>query len=247
MFQQWRIPRQVPSDADWQQAVHLVANEKAQKDLVVIAPAWAVQGRTYFKNLITWKDFGRFDTRLYRRIFEISSFGESAPETDGLSPERVDTFGKITVKRYKLPPPDEILYDFTDHIREAEASKAVERRPKIIIDHWFFPRRVISIKLNASSTLTFRDVPLGGVLRGYGVIDYREGRFNKGAPAKIVIFVNEKKLGRITVANFGPLKPFELKLPQRGTGTVRFEISQSGNPRRELGLAADVRRMRGER
>lgn len=242
IIQQLRIPGQEPSAADWQAAVRAVAAEKQPRDLVVIAPDWAVQGRMYFKDLITWKDFGRFDTTLYRRIFEVSMAGESAPETTGLTPLNTRRLGKLTVSLFELPSPDTVVYDFSDHLKEATAAKNVDKRPKIIIDHWFFPRRVVGIRLNTHTTLTYRDVPLKGILRGYGIIDYREGRYNKGAPATVNIYVNDKRIAHEEIANFGPLCPFEAELPvASGKGTVRFEISASGNPKRELGLAADIR------
>ena len=241
VFLQWRIPRWEPTEDDWHAAVRAVEAEKQPGDLVVIAPDWAVQGRMYFEKLISWKDFGRFDTRAYRRIFEVSGGGASAPETDDLSPDSVRTFGKLTVARFDRGEPDKILYDFRDHLKKATLGRFIDKHPKIIIDHWFQPRYVIGTRLSAPTEMTFREVPMRGVLRVVAFIDYREGRYDKGAPARLTVYVNDKQVEQRRVANFDPLRPLEIPLSGDGTGTVKFEVSAPDNKRRELGLFADVR------
>lgn len=242
VFLQWRIPQKEPMEEDWKAAAAAVKEQKGPDDLVIISPDWAVQGRMYFKGLIGFADFGRFDTTAYRRIFEVSIDGAKSPDTKDLGPEHTDRFGNLTVSRYRLPEPAEILYSFTDRWKDGAYKKTKKQKPRLMIDHWFHPREVIDVSLKSKASITFEDVPLGGVLRGYAVIGYREGRFNKGDPIRLRIFLNGKKIGQKMTANFSPIEPFEYRLPGEGTGTVRFEVFAANNKKRQFGIAADVRK-----
>ena len=120
IFMQWQIPLREATPEEWNQAAKAIAAEKQPEDLVVIAPHWATQGRMYLKDLITWEDFGRIDASTYERIYEVSVSGARAPETRGLTPESESSFGRITVNRYRLPPPDEVLFDFVENAKSLE-------------------------------------------------------------------------------------------------------------------------------
>jgi hypothetical protein len=240
VFLQWRIPRQEPSEEDWKAAAAAVKAEKKPGDLVVIAPDWAVQGRMYFKSMMSWKDFGRFDTSTYSRIFEVSMMGAKGPETLGLVPLTTQKFGKMTVTKYKLPAPDKVIFDFTDHLKDA-ALKRVEKKPRILIDHKFIPRRVAAMRLLDVASLEFDQVPMKGTLLVYGIIGYLEARFDDGEPVRLSVFVNDKRIAVEHIANFDVPKPFEYTLPGGLPGKVRFEVFASDNKKREFGLKADVR------
>ena len=164
-----------------------------------------------------------------------------------LTPAHTETFGKLTVTRFDKPASDTLLYDFTDHVDTAAVSKHVQKKPAIVIDHRFTPRRAVSMRLPEKAKLTFKDVPLEGVLRGYAFIGYFEARFDKGDPVTLTIFVNGRRIGEELIANFDPLRPFEYTLNEGGTGTVRFEVHAPDNGKRELGLAADIRNTGGRR
>ncbi len=240
VYSQWRIPRQEPFEHDWKAAAEAVEAEKTARDLVVIAPEWAVQGRMHFKSMMTWKDFGRFDTSTYHRIFEVSMMGAKSPETVGLSPDKTEQFGRLTVATYTLPTPDAVVFDFTDHLKNA-VLKGVEKRPKMVIDHRFTPRRVAAMKLVNPASLELDKVPMDGTLRVYGIIGYFEARFDDGEPVRLSVFVNDKRIAVEHIANFDRPKPFEYKLPGGPPGKVRFEVFAEENKRREFGLYADVR------
>ncbi|MDD5307742.1 MAG: hypothetical protein PHU25_10520 [Deltaproteobacteria bacterium] len=246
MVMQWRIPRQEPSSDEWKAAARAIGAEKGVNDLVVTAPAWATQGRMSLGALVPVADFGRFDTTRYDRVFEVSLNGARAPETEGLPVESEESFGRIAVRRYRLSPRATVLYDFMQHLGEAHRENGGYTNPVLMIDHWFNPRFVMPVPLKRRTVaLTFENVPTGGVLRGYGLIGYRSGRFNKGGPVSLRVFVDGAHVGGASFRNFGPLEPFELALPGRQPATVRFEVSAVDNLSREFGLAADVRRKPG--
>ena len=242
---QWRIPGQVPSTSDWNAAVTAVKKLKGPSDLVVIAPAWAdPEGRMYFKDLITMADFGRFDTTKYEQIFEVSIGDAKSPERGNRDATRTMTFGRLTVSQIPLPKPADVKFDFLENWQYAHYENTPERSPTIVIDHWFHPRQVLPFDLKKPSSIAFSEVPLNGTLRGYAVIGYREGRFNKGSPIRLRILVNGKKIGEKLIANFSPITPFEYPLDGEGKGTVTFEVLAENNKKREFGIAVDIRNAR---
>ncbi len=246
LLMQWWIPHWDPTDKDWKAAVQTVAGIKAPGDLLVIAPDWAVQGRMYFHESMNFKDFGRFDTSTYKRLIEVSIGGAKSPEAQGKTATQSKTFGELSVNVYPLPKPAEAVYSFLDKWRDGIYDKTPKAPPKLIIDHWFHPRQVLQVGLKHRSSITFKDVPLNGVLRGYALIAYREGRFNEGSPIRLRIYLDNKKLGERRIANFSEIKPFEYKLPGQGRGTIKFEVTAKDNKKRQFGIAADIRQT-GER
>ena len=242
VFLQWRIPSSDPSKEEWVKAAQAVMAQKQDGDLVVIAPSWATQGRIYLKPAIALRDFGRFETSTYDRIIEVSLNGERAPETRGLVLESEQDIGRISVCRYRTRGTAKILFDFLDEPYFLKMDGDKVKGTVIIIDHWFNPRLVVPFKLKKTPILRFyKDVPLNGVIHGHAVIGYREGRFNKGGPVKLEIFVNDEKVGEQKINNFGPLEPFDIPINREGTGIVRFQVTTDGNFKRRFGLAADMR------
>ncbi len=242
VFLQWRIPSSDPSKEEWEKAAQIVIDQKQDGDLVLIAPSWATQGRIYLKPVIALQDFGRFETSTYDRIIEVSLDGERALETEGLALESEQDIGKITVRRYRTGGSAKILFDFLGETRSMKTGGKKFRGNVIIIDHWFNPRLVVPFKPKKRPTSkTYKNVPLNGVIHGYAVIGYREGRFNKGGPIKLEIFVDDKKVGEQLINNFGPLEPFDIPINREGTGTVKFQVTSDSNFKRRFGLAADMR------
>ncbi len=244
IFFQWRIPLSEPSDRDWKEAAKAITGEKKAGDLVIIAPDWASQGRMFLKGLITVDDFGRFNTTTYKRIHELSINGARSKETEGLTPKSEKDFGRITLRKYELPPPEEILYDFGKHVGSAKPEGFKPRRPRLIIDHWFFPRLAIHVPLvrKGMAALTYENVPLNGVLSVHAVIGYREARGNKGTPVRLSAFVNGKRVINEQIENFRPITPIKYPIHEAAQGTVRFEVQAKDWFKREFGLQADVRR-----
>ena len=242
VFIQWSIPSRDPSEEEWVKAAQAVIDQKQDGDLVVIAPSWATQGRIYLKPVIALRDFGRFDTSTYDRIIEVSLNGERAPETEGLALESEQDVGRISVRRYRTGGSAKILFDFLSEEYTNKTGGKKTRGTVLIIDHWFNPRLVVPFKPKKTpSSRIYNNVPLNGVIHGHAVIGYREGRFNKGGPIKLEIFVDEEKVGEQMINNFGPLEPFDIPINREGTGTVRFQVTSDDNFKRRFGLAADMR------
>lgn len=243
---QWSIPRWEPSEEDWRSAARSVISQKQKDDLVVIAPAWATQGRMYLSEAITLEDFGRFGISRYDRVIEVSAGGASAPETDGLHLESEEEHGKLTVRRYRTGGKADVVYDFTENWRSARCvgSGCISRR--LVIDHWFNPRLVFPVALKSTIvTAIFEDVPLGDLIWGHGIVGYREGRFDKGGPVVFKVYVDGKLVGEQLIKNLGPLETFEFPVKGEGTATVKFDVKTSGgNYKREFGFAAEMRRGR---
>lgn len=244
LFFQWKIPRQQPSTEEWLAAAQFVKENKKQHDLVMVSPSWAVQGRMFLgASMLRFEEFGRFDTTRYDRIIELSLNGSHSKETIELEPKSEHRFRRLSVLIYDLPPRAEIIYDFTRNWNRARFEGTRKQAPILTVDHWFNPRYVQIVQLGPkSASISFPDVPLEGVIRGHGIIDYRSGRFGDGDPVSLSVFVNGRKLGENVIGNWGPLEAFEFKLPGTGKGMVRFEVAAPNEYGRVFGFAADVRR-----
>lgn len=243
VFVQWRIPAQEPSEEEWRAAVSYVRQQKQDDYLVVFTPTWAAQARMYLKDLISLRDFGRFETTRYTGIIELSVGDRKAPEVEGLKRVSVRTFGEITVSLYDNPQTVTVLYDFLEHYPNMEVGGGAHHSPKIFIDHWFRPRNILFLDLKSRVvSATFKNVPLDGVIHGYGIIAYREARFNRGTPVELSIFVNDKKIGEHKINNFDLVEPFNFATNSKGRGTVRFDVKTRTPVKRRFGFVADVRR-----
>jgi hypothetical protein len=243
---QWCLPLRAPSEENWKAAAEQIEADKGKHDLVVIAPEWAVQGRVHLGHLISLRDLGRFDASRYDRLFEVSFRGACAPEAEGLEPESETHFGELTLRRYDLPSRAEVVYDLFDELGKCRAEGMPPPRPRVLTDHWFGTRLVVPIRLRRRPVaLTCNDVPLGTVLRGYGMVgrlDYRKHALPQGQPIEMSFSVDGERVGAVSIGNFDPLEPFEIPLRGQGTGTLRIEITAPDHEKRAFGLAADVRR-----
>jgi hypothetical protein len=239
LFMQWRIPRQEPSAEEWRSAAAFVRAEKRPDDLVVIAPAWATQARMYLGDALPIRDFGKFDLDRYARVFELSLGGARAGETRGLKAEKTTEFGRLAVTRYGNPGRRELRYDFVGSAWRGTMPTGGKASAHLVIDHWFQPRYAVTIPLGPTpKRVVYKDVPLGGTLRVYAVIGYREGRFDKGEPVRFAVYVNDERVIDRSVANFAPVEPIEVPLVGQGTGTIAFEASARENLKREFSFAA---------
>jgi hypothetical protein len=241
LFLQWRIPNRVASAEEWQAAAAFVRREKRAGDLVVIAPAWATQGRVYLGASLSIPEFGAFDTDRYGAIVEVSLNGARAVESRGLAADQTAEFGHLRVTRYPNPNRRTVLFDFVSSAPRAVVGAKGRAAARLVIDHWFHPRLAVPLTLGPKPLrASYADVPLEGTLRAYAVIGYREGRFDKGEPVKFAVYVNDRRVIERSVANFAPIEPIEVPLGGAGTGTVAFEASAKENLKREFSFAAVV-------
>lgn len=239
------VERGVPTSDEWERAAGMVADEKGPHDVVVFAPKWARFARMHFKSMITERDFGRFDVSLYDNLFVVSIDGAEAEESRGMTPMYEREVGNLRVSKFALPKRARIQYDFKAHIDDADFSQKTPLQKGLVVDHGFEPRHVIKVPLRPRrSSIAFSDVPLTGVLYGYGVIgvkDYRASNYDSDDPVILSVYVNDKKRGEITLKNFDLPARFEIPLSGTGTGTVRFEVRAGSAVNRMFGFTADVR------
>lgn len=249
LFFQWQIPQREPSEEDWKAAVRFVAQEKQQRDVVVVAPDWASPiARMHLGKHLSQDEFGRFDTSRYEHLIEISVNGARSDEGKDLKPDQERAFGRLTVRRFLLKQDKpHVLYDFLQRLDHARVRGAKRIRKGFLIDPEFSPRRVIQVPLtNKGISLTYGDVPLGGGLYGYGIIDYKNGKFDKGGPVRLSVSVDGQEIGETLIHNLDVNRPFYFDLPGANRGTVRFHIAADDNFKRQFGFVADVRTSAGE-
>ncbi|HUT76878.1 MAG TPA: hypothetical protein VM285_04285 [Polyangia bacterium] len=243
---QWRIPGGDPAESDWRAAATAIAREKGPRDLVVIAPTWAVHGRVHLGGLIGPRDMGRFDTTRYGGLFEVSLRGARSAESAGLRAESERRFGALHLRRYRLPPPAEVLHDLIDGIDNCTLEGAKPRSARFLVDHSFGTRLAIPLPVSKRPVaLSCPDIPAGSVLHGHamiGRIDYRSHRLPSGSPVRLSFSFDGVAAGDLSVENLAPPVPFEIALPGRGAGVLRVEIAARDGFDRTLGFAADVRR-----
>jgi hypothetical protein len=243
---QWRIPGGDPAESDWRAAATAIAEEQTPGDLVVIAPDWAVHGRVHLGELIAPRDLGRFDATRYDRLFEVSLRGARAPEAEGLAAEDERDFGALRVRRYRLPPPAEVLYDLIDNLGRCEVADGKRPAARFLTDHAWGTRLVIPVRVSREPVaLSFPGVPAGNVLRGHAVVgrlDYRAHRLPAGSPIRLSFSLDGAPAGEVLVDNFARPGPFEIALPGTGAGTLRVELSARDGFDRTVGFAADVRK-----
>jgi hypothetical protein len=114
----------IPTDAEWRSAAALVRREKAADDLVVAAPEWIRQTayRALGDRAVPLRDAARADTSTYARLWVVSIRGAEAPEAASRRPELDRAFGEVRVRRYSLPRPAHVVYDFLDHVADAKVT-----------------------------------------------------------------------------------------------------------------------------
>lgn len=107
---------------DWERAAERVRAEWQEGDLVVVAPEWADPLlRQHLGDLITLEDAGRSDLAQYRRLWALSIRGHRPAEAPDAAPNHDVQVGPVRVLRWALPEGG-VLYDFTEHVRDARVS-----------------------------------------------------------------------------------------------------------------------------
>ena len=121
------VQARVVSDDDWQRAGERVRAEWQTGDLVVAAPEWSDPlMRRELGDLIGLSGAGRADERRFARIWTLSIRGHRPEEAPARAPDFDETIGAVRVLRWDMTP-ERVLYDFLDHISEAQVS--IDERP----------------------------------------------------------------------------------------------------------------------
>lgn len=116
------VRARVVSDEDWARAAARVRRDVQPGDLVVVAPTWADPLlREHLGDVISLEDAGRSDLAQYRRLWALSIRGHRPAEAPPSAPELDEQIGPVRVLRWDLAPGG-VLYDFTEHVREARVS-----------------------------------------------------------------------------------------------------------------------------
>ncbi len=116
------VRARVVSDDDWSAAAARVRRDFREGDLVVVAPSWADPLlREHLGDVITLEDAGRSDLAQYRRLWALSIRGHRPAEAPSAAPALDEQIGAVRVLRWDLRP-DGVLYDFTEHVRDAHVS-----------------------------------------------------------------------------------------------------------------------------
>lgn len=122
------VRSRVVPEADWRAAATFVRAERREGDRVVVAPAWADPVlRVHFRDLISLRDAAAPDLDRYTRLWVVSIRGHRSPLEPRREPHLDRSFGAVRVRRFGLGP-SRTLYDFVDHLAEAEVALEREGR-----------------------------------------------------------------------------------------------------------------------
>lgn len=116
------IAARVVPKSDWVSAAAFVRESRQPRDLVTSAPGWTDPIlRETAGDMITLADAGRSDTAAYDRIWVLSVRGGRSPEAPDRAPDLERDFGRVSVRRWQLPPAT-VLYDLVEHVDEGRAA-----------------------------------------------------------------------------------------------------------------------------
>jgi hypothetical protein len=114
----------------------------------------------------------------------------------------------------------------------------------IIDDQEYLPRRCIFAHptIGGSLRLTFADVPLGKVIRGYAGLSYFLARDGLGTPVEIRVFAGDRELGRHEHHDEWGFREFEFSTGEFAgtTQNVDFEIRSELPSQRDFCFTAET-------
>ncbi len=125
------IVRSAPKETDWRSARDWIARERRTGDLVASAPLWTDPlARWHLGDLIPVRDAARADATTYARAFVATIRGGEHPDFRGWSVERSQRFGAVDVRVLRNPSQARPLYDFYDHLHEAQVFRVEQGNPR---------------------------------------------------------------------------------------------------------------------
>ena len=277
-----------PRGHDWDAAREPVTRLRQSGELVVIAPRWAepLARQALGDGLMPLRDVARPDESGYARAIEVSILGEHAPDLRGWRVAKEERHGKFTYRVLENPKPEQVSYDFVDHIRpeDLEVFELVGGEPRpcpwrtnapvsngglggnptfpaqrfvCASGDWFFvgvtviddqheyrPRRCIWSHPPPGGTMRmrFKNVPLGGVIRGFAGLPWVLFRDGTGAPVELEARVAGASLGVYVHEDQDGWAPFSFPTGRAGQrGEVELEVRSANIQDCHYCFAADTR------
>lgn len=114
------VVSRVAEEEDWAGAAELVRAEERPGDLIEVAPGWADPVlREHLGDLISFPEAGRSGMAAFDRLWVLSIRGADLPDEPAAAPDLDRRFGRVRVRRWDLGP-SPVLYDFVQHVSEAD-------------------------------------------------------------------------------------------------------------------------------
>lgn len=231
------------SEADWRAAAEYVRAAKVDGELIVFAPTWSDPiGRQYLGDQMSIEMVARMDSARFSGIWELSSHGESARETQGLSSDKQKSFGNLQVRHFPQEPA-RLSYDFSKEWRKAAV--VGQGRPRYGLQEvGFEPHQCILVvpQPNKSVSLTFGDAVLGKEIVGYvGLADVFTRRKVRD-PGQLEVLIDGKIVGSALAGVETGWVPFSVSTTP-GQTSVEFRLTAVGAEakNRRICFAAEAR------
>jgi hypothetical protein len=266
------IHARVPAEGDFERAAVVVRREYRDGDLVVVAPLWLANARRALgPEVMPRRDQARPDEAIYRRLWEVSTRGARASESDGLAPDLEQTFGRVTLRRFPMTPRARVLFDFVEDQTLAEVSEVSGGRVRPCSRHglrsrcepggreqWVGtetisdldhrPRRCVwahPLSRGRVLRLHYPRVPRGRTLEGHTATDYVVGRHCGQAPVDLAVEIDGEVVLNVQHHDCGgwtSWQDFSVEVPDGpGTADVAFLVSAPDPEGRHFCFQAQMR------
>lgn len=246
-----------PCAADYQGVEEIVRGQWRPGDLLAAQPWWAARVREYLGDLafLQTRDLSAEDLSRFGRIWVVALRGRhrlGGPFVDGTYHlELEEDAGGLQLRRYRLPPPARVLYDFREKLPQARvrvSSGGVltpcnrwtqdrwhcspndwEYIGPVIVDMGAGPREVIWAHphLGGPLEIAFERVPGGRTLYLRTGFIPDAVRAPEDAPVTLVVSVDGRQIGRVVQQDRGGFFPHSFDLSGLGPGphAVTFRVS----------------------
>jgi hypothetical protein len=243
-----------PAPGNYAEAGQLIRSQWRQGDIIAIRPWWAARIREHVGDLtfLQVRDLASEDLSTHARLWVVllPGYDDDLHEKHELEDE--SPAGRLTVRRYRLPEPVPILYDFQEQLRRAQVrmyqgksakpcSRWVENRWVCTNRDWNYVGRMVVelgddpravLWAHPSDTgpieITYPDVPGGKTLLVHTGLTPQAARTPGGAPVTLEVRLNGHLLGRVVrPADQSGYFPTSWDISGHGPGphTVTFRVS----------------------
>jgi hypothetical protein len=266
------LPPARPAPEDTARAAAAVRAEWAPGDAIAVRPWWAQRAREHLGELpwVLSRDLEAEDLSRFSRLWVLAQPGHHGrlwrDGRNALEAERA--FGPLRLARYRLPPPEEVLFDFRARLQDARVSMRTRggERPcapwlqdrwvcspadwnfvgRMIVELGADPREVIWTHPSEEGpiSIAYEGVPHGRALLVHTGFTPPAARALDGGPVGLEVEVDGQVLGRIEQENqtgFFPTRIDLTRLPDR-PHRVTFRVSAPRAGMRHFCWTAEVRR-----